>query len=391
MRSFTALMAVLLRGALCTVLVACARSALSSDDRLAVGDRPSDGASGGAGGAGAHGEASSPGGPGGEGAGSGGGQPNAGASGRPDGGVGGPIADGGRAGSGGQAGNDPPRVPDAGSVDAAVEHRAPWRDGAAAFCIGATAVASLDVWSDARGVFVLAGGAQSPRIFSNSGREWQVASELAPGSSLRLSGFPDGPLVVQAETLCGLRFVSSGVERCSAAVNGSQGFFAVSRDRAYAGNGNNVLVFDGKVWTPRFTTSSLVLSIWANDQTVVVGNATGLFANNMAGELIDEGIGARRFGSVWGGAAGPAWAGASTTVLYRAAPTGSWGAIYDTASEARCDRIDKMWGFGEAVFIANSHMLAVHDGFEVRTIIEWPCDTGVELTGCGETRRRRYS
>ncbi|HMI93233.1 MAG TPA: hypothetical protein VK509_17805 [Polyangiales bacterium] len=362
--------------ALCAALAACgARSMLDPGDELAAGRTPATGASGSAGAADAHAGAGghdAPGQAGGVGRDPAAGASAAGASGTSA------RADAGDA-SAGRSDRDAGALLDAAAPDAALRPALPWRGKAEAFCPDVAGSASLDVWSDARGVFVLVGDEQHPRILANDGGAWRVEAELAAGQGLRLSGFDGGPLVVQSSVLCGLRMVSGGVETCSAAVNGSTGFFALGPKQAYAGSGRNVLRFDGALWTQHKAAAAHVFSIWADDGTLAIGSAEGLYAIDPAGELLEQGLAASRYGSIWGGESGQLWAGSSAGLWFRASERDAWELLY--GADATCDRVEHTWGSGDSLFFASNHMLTVQDARGLRTIAEWPCDRGVELTG----------
>ena len=374
---------------LCAALAACGRSTLAEGDQLAAGRTPATGASGHAGAA--QGAAAAAGTDVSGQAGGAGRDPAVGASAAGARGGAGAAADAGDASVGGFD-RDAGGAQDAAAPDAAPRPAQPWRGKAEAFCPAVVGTESLDVWSDARGVFVLVGDEQRPRILANDGAAWRVEAELRAGQGLRLSGFDGGPLVVQSGVLCGLRMVAGGVETCSAPVNGTTGFFSLGPKHAYAGNGSHVLRFDGTLWTQHKSAAMHVFSIWADDGALAIGSADGVYALDSSGELIEQGLGGTSHLALWGGENGRLWAGSKGGLWFRTSDRHAWELLY--AAAADCDSVGHIWGSGdssgstapafgggEAVFFANRHMLSVQDARGLRTIAEWPCDQGVELTG----------
>ena len=155
-----------------------------------------------------------------------------------------------------------------------------WRDSHEAFCPRSNANSAFaDVWSDDRGVFVLASDANSHlAIWSNIGTGWQMtfnwpgeANDLYQGG---LKGFPDGPLVVYGGFPCGIQFVDGRGAECSAAANFVVDLSVVNASLAYAVNYDRVLQFDGKFWTQLgdpLPGVSWANAVWADSSTVVVG------------------------------------------------------------------------------------------------------------------------
>lgn len=242
------------------------------------GDHPIDGGSAAGGGAGASPNAASGGSAGVGGRGTGG---AGGGAGRTSGAVTGGAGVGGRGsgGAGGTAGGAGGAV--AGGTGSGGASAGPlWRDSHEAFCPRSNANSAFaDVWSDDRGVFVLASDANSHlAIWSNIGTGWQMtfnwpgeANDLYQGG---LKGFPDGPLVVYGGFPCGIQFVDGRGAECSAAANFVVDLSVVNASLAYAVNYDRVLQFDGKFWTQLgdpLPGVSWANAVWADSSTVVVG------------------------------------------------------------------------------------------------------------------------
>jgi hypothetical protein len=299
-----------------------------------------------------------------------------------------PPSGGSASGAGASVGMGGNTSVDAGSTNG--EPDAAWVSPSDPFCPGMSSVEHLDVWGDARGLFVLIGTQSRTLILQNSGAEWHAVLDGAGWELARLSGFPDGPLVIYGPSLCGVRLVEDGSDRCSAAVRGALGFAATGPDRAYATSGSHVFQFDGTLWTQygaRLTATAgdttydvHARGVWADAQTLLAGTSIGVFWSEAGGELkLDPDLQHRDYWAVWASTGEQFWAGSADGLRWRS--NGSWTRLWSPQPSCR-ETVKNLWGTGDTVFFATPRTFGVHrGGDQVEILREWPCDGGVSVTG----------
>ena len=297
-----------------------------------------------------------------------------------------------------------------------------WKDSDTPLCSGLTLDAGmwgLDVWSDARGVFVVTSG-NSPRlmgttddpdedagvasgiasqpdlnsrmrtqIWFNDGSGWVMRAEKPDLASMyRLASIPDGPLVLSdpsnpglmgfQPTMCALGLVQGATIKCFD-LEPVQSTFAVSAKQAYAlTSGVRVLAYDGTVWHSNIEALPYpATALWADrDRVLAVGKAgTALWLQGGIWTQDDPGT-LESFVSVWGQAHDDLWAGTSSGGIFHY--DGSTWSEKGRLGGVVCDAVQPVvdiWGADDQVYFATPTQFARWDkkAGEVESLSNWSC------------------
>jgi hypothetical protein len=295
---------------------------------------------------------------------------------------------GGSAGTGGSSGSTSgdSGVPFVPLADAGVVGDAPTLVPApppGALCSRIQDPDGLDVWSDARGPFVVVSASASgaAAVLQRESGTWKDLYR-APASAelgvLTISGFPSGDIVVGGYYGCGTLLIHAGVGACNPGFV-PDNVFAVSDNRAYSMQQDRVLVYDGSLWTQYldpFEPGPVVSGawgLWADAQTVAVAvlNGAVYMSKNGApftetgfpdvakvGPVIPE---PDRYPCIWGFGGANIWVGTRQGGLYS----------YDgTAWSLRATILDSggrgprgMWGQSDVLYVHTDHqILRVRNG-----------------------------
>lgn len=263
----------------------------------------------------------------------------------------------------------------------------PWCHDLRGPCMG------YDIWSDARGVFVLV--SQMPdyytealnRVYLNDGTGWRHfldhTDPMFPSDGLwHLSGVPSGLLFghgVYGE----LASIQSGSLR-------REGFSAwdlwvVSDHLAYAAvmGALPVSVWDGASWSPLpgDPLPDDVQVVWGDEDSLFIGGREGNMVSYEDGSWIVHDTGTMSdFSAIWGFSGEDVWAGTHDGTLLRYdGSTWSrveWPSAGDSTDPESCrsamQGIAGMWGTGHTLFIHTNRQLFKWDGTEFTNIAYWP-------------------
>ena len=309
------------------------------------------------------------------------------------------------------------------------------------FCSGMMQVVSLDVWSDARGVFALLSGIGSqpmgaeideddagvpsppedsaanpggftgrsevqPRteLWWNDGRSWKPSlDELNRLGRYELTGAPGSALIIHGEPvaetselgmlprfpLCALGTIDGGGIDCMD-LDPVTSVFVVGKERAAAIlNASRLLLHDGERW--RGDTAPIpfpVTEVWASDGEVLAAGRAGivLWREGDGWRLEDPGTLAH-ITALWGTSRQDVWAGTSDGHVLHYDGT-VWNEVAALGG-ASCDSalpIEGIWGAGGDVFVHSRTQLARIRGGEVESLANWSCSLtadpqGIAITG----------
>ncbi len=267
-----------------------------------------------------------------------------------------------------------------------------WRDSYQPYSqkIGGTYPLVASVWSDDRGVYVMAyDDASPPGIWANLGTGWQTTYTWRQGTDVAsdpdragLKGFVDGALVPFGVLPCSIQLVDSQGAHCSGANESISDVATVGPNLAYAVYWDRILRFDGSMWTqlgdplpsPDVLTIGRVRSraLWADASTIVIAtmemqNEGYVYLISSEGTpALQTGLPVVGFTAAWGFGSKDIWVGSSDSRLYHYDGTdwslkasfsddGGWGII-------------KLWGSAGSLFVVTGTEFAQWDGTQVNTL-----------------------
>jgi len=291
-----------------------------------------------------------------------------------------------------------------------------WRNSDDTLCTGLqNAAGPLSVWSDSRGVYILAAGEEQgeytyeypdeesndsyyrtcvgegcPRItlYFNNGSGWQVIYEeddLPDGGGYsQLTGFENGPLImygwqefiVDGEYIsCGLAMIEGGNRKCEP-IYDVNSVFVVNSDLAYGINDETVIRYDGEFWGPMpgAITNQWIADIWADE--------TRLFAISDGGIILmlQDGVWKQldtrtleSFSSIWGFGETDIWAGTYEGSLFHYDGE-EWERVAWQGDGCGSDTgIYDMWGSDGVVFFNTGAAIGRIEDSEIEVINTLPC------------------
>lgn len=198
-----------------------------------------------------------------------------------------------------------------------------WRQSTEPLCEDAFDPQGFDLWSDERGVFVLAWRRCRPElldrgctgdgtsVWQNDGTGWQRF--FGPDLELRshaLHGQPGGAVYLTADS-CALLRVDDGEPTC--VVPGDEEpfvhFAAVDEERAYLTHGNEVWSGQDGTWELLETLPRLPQALWANEEVVVVAVEHAVYVRGTADTAFHKlpGAPAGSYTAAWGFGAEDLW------------------------------------------------------------------------------------
>ena len=260
-----------------------------------------------------------------------------------------------------------------------------WRESYQPFCSSpAVVVGSLNVWSDARGVFVLASlDSDPPTISTNTGSGWNTTyawPSYPPWmpEGVGLKGFVNGPLIVYPGPGCRIEFIDGPVASCSGAQS-VRDVAVVNSSLAYAVYQDRVLRFDGSFWTqlggPLQGGPGLPFfqqSVWADASTIVVVADGGVWVIPSGGDpVLQKGLPEVNFGAVWGFGASDIWIGNVEGQLYHYDGV-AWSLKASIPGD--CGWIYKLWGSEGSLFVLTPNLFGRWDGSGITTLSSLACD-----------------
>jgi hypothetical protein len=303
-----------------------------------------------------------------------------------------------------------------------------WLESTTPLCAGMDRITSLELWSDARGVFALVSGegytlvpassvsdpvdddagVSDPshdgawvldssahfartKIWFNDGSGWLTAlDDQSVTGAFGLSGLldsslllhqPGGPVAASATLRsCSIGTVDDETLSCLD-LDPVSDLFAVDGERAYAiMGGTRLLVYDGERW--RSDTAFIpypVSALWADAETVVAVGRVGTVLTLEQGQwsLADPGT-LEHFTSVWGSARDDLWAGTSSGSVYRF--DGVAWSLAGQMGGVTCLRevaVAGIWGADGEVYFHTDSQIARWTGTEIESLANWSCSTNI--------------
>lgn len=276
---------------------------------------------------------------------------------------------------------------------------ATWRESRAALCVGTGPYPTVaDVWSDSRGVFLLAAEDSRPAtIRKNLGKVWETSYAWPPGTVQMtggLKGFQGGPLVVYGGSPYGIQLVDDQGAHVSGAGGGSD-VAVVGPELAYAIYSDRVLRFDGAFWTqlgsplpPAGQVNTRAL--WADSSVLVVAADAGrvFVIRPDRPPVLQTGLPETDFTAVWGFGADDLWLGSADGQLFHYDGT-RW--TPKATLQGDCVGIRKLWGSEGELFVLSRSLFAKWDGSRIEVLASLPCDDTAEFQGLwGNSRREVF-
>jgi hypothetical protein len=307
------------------------------------------------------------------------------------------ASDASRFGSGGQGQRDGSGGGGGSTSDSAAEtsveaglNVSPWDDAGPGVCVGITGlVDGVDVWSDARGPFVLAASFDSGMaLLHRQDGTWNPLYSQSPrGTGVpSIVGFPGGDLVIGGVGSCGAVILSNGTTRCSAGFV-PEDFFVVSNDLAYALTGDRALVYDGSTWTqfgePFETGPVRPVSwrLWAGHGVVIATMDSGDVYISRGGAAFEKSTlssdvpGIHSYPSTWGFAGDDLWVGDRQGGLF--SYDGAVWTQRDTLTDACGTGIKGMWGADRTLYLHTDHRFARYSGGRLEVLANLPCTASI--------------
>jgi hypothetical protein len=286
-----------------------------------------------------------------------------------------------------------------------------WRDSTEPLCSTfRSSIASSGIWSDERGVYVVAGGSGgtivsasgSPQpsdleIWFNAGTGWQ--QQLADDSGemkyrqYGLTGFPNGPLVLYGkadlpnELGCGLATFEHDALVCNPVWDATSAF-VVNAELAYAVVEGKLAMYRGGAWGPfpdQLTVDPLPQAIWASD--------TDLFATSRTAGTIFHYDGTwtsletrtlQAFTAVWAFSPRDLWVGTEGGRVLREQGTGFVDIGWQAPQRCAGREIKGMWGSDGVLYFYTESDLVRVQGETIEQLMTWECpDDGLHprITG----------
>jgi hypothetical protein len=270
-----------------------------------------------------------------------------------------------------------------------------WQQSSAPLCPSIKGYSSSSgIWSDQRGVFVLASVKPDPFVSGgtltvqfNDGSGWTALSDVASAVSRGPRGLPNGPLVFSGAD-CGIQFYEPGGNLgCSSAID-TQAVFGVNAELAYAISGDRLLEYRGNSWTdvagPLEPGGKAVAgALWANDKfAIVTASADESSPIDRVYSRADgedqfhrfDGLPSGWYTAVWAFAQDDIWLGDFDSGNLVHFDGSQWASI-PASSLQGCRSWFRFWGQdGTLYFVTNQEFGRVRDS-SVEILQGWSCDT----------------
>lgn len=285
---------------------------------------------------------------------------------------------------------------------------ATWQQSSAPLCTGFKGYSSsYGIWSDARGVYVLA-SVKADAFLSdgpltvqfNDGTGWRELSDVSSAVTGGPRGLPDGPLVFSGAD-CGIKlYEPGGSVACSAATN-AQAVFGVNAQLAYAISGDRLLEYRGQSWTdvagPLEPDGKAVASaLWANDAFAVITAAADdsspidrVYVRASGDDHFTrlEGVPSGWQTAVWAFAKDDIWLGDFSSGNLVHYDGSQWTSMPASTLEG-CRSWFRFWGQDGILYFATNQEFGRVSGSSVEVLEGWACGQGasasfVDLWGNG--------
>ncbi len=296
-------------------------------------------------------------------------------------------------------------------------------------------IMSHSVWSDSRGVYVLASGSGNgeyhyeldesvmppgfpvtssslippfgscvgegcPRIeiYFNDGNGWEsvfredlMAPFFGPGET-QITGFDNGPLlmfgyqdifsIISSSSACGLATIENGDKTCEP-ISYVEDVFVVNNSSAYASYEGDLIRYNGSSWgpLPGALSDNSINVIWANE-THLYGTMNGagriVELHNGAWELLDTGT-LEEFTALWGFGESDLWAGTDNGSVFHC-EEGTCGEISWQGDDCAYDsEVGQIWGSNGTVYFYTPSSIARIVDSEVEVLASLPCPEDQEV------------
>lgn len=257
-------------------------------------------------------------------------------------------------------------------------------------CTGMTNPVAVDIWSDARGPFLLSSDLSGTALFWHQA-VWHEIYRQPPGTlgASSVGGFPGGPLVLGGPCNgAALIQIDGTIQSCSSWFLPHP--FIISTTRAYGISGaarNRVGIYDGSRWTQYQTSFDIgVWRLWVNSSTVVAALESGLVAVSRNGgpwasEGVPDGSAPDPYGSAfplaWGFGDNDIWVALRHAGLFSFDGTGWTQRATLDDSCGTGSGIRGMWGASGTLFLHTDHRLARWTNGSFGVVKELPCTSTI--------------
>jgi hypothetical protein len=239
-----------------------------------------------------------------------------------------------------------------------------WKSSSTPFCTpNRGQIVGYDMWRDGRGLYVLAAascndmagrpcGEAGLVLQFNDGTGWRTLYDTgAIRLSGRLTGFPEGPLVLYGTEGCGIAYFENGQRTCQAPNFYPEHLITVDSTLAYAVEGNKVLKSTG-IWEVIATLPDPVRAVWASrDAVVAVGARQAVYLQRGSGDFsLMPNVPAGEYTAVWATGPDDVWVGNSASQIVHY--DGSTWSPVDTglSKTTNPDFIRGLWGQDGQIF-----------------------------------------
>lgn len=231
-------------------------------------------------------------------------------------------------------------------------------------------LAAFDVWADDRGVYALFAASCNPFVATscategggslqfNDGTGWQRLFQTKSLADVRLTGFPNGPLVLSGEIdgQSGIYFFEDGKLSLSyrPETQSAPDVFVAGPDLAYALVENDVIEYRAGSWNPIESLPTRPTAIWASGETLVVVSNDQIYLKDGKGgkleALPDVPVGT--YTSIWAFSADDFWVGNDLGQLVHYDGK-DWTVLESGASDLNDAAIRAMWGEDQVLYFAS--------------------------------------
>ncbi|HKQ70082.1 MAG TPA: hypothetical protein VJT73_12125 [Polyangiaceae bacterium] len=258
-----------------------------------------------------------------------------------------------------------------------------WRSSTETFCTPNRGLLNeYSLWSDPRGVYVLASDGCNPLADAPCGEEgfvlqvndgggWRLLYDTGvAATSTRLTGFVGGPLVI-IDNGCGIGLFDNGTFTCEAPVVSVAHVFPIDDQLAYATDENRLLRRDAGRWVHVATVDERITALWADhDRILLAGRHQAVFEKRGEGPITRlSAVPAGDYSAVWGFGTAEIWLGNTAAQLVHFDGS-TWLTFPASSSEAGSrDGISGVWGSQGQLYYYTRHEFGRWNGTAVELLL----------------------